>query len=187
MLRSARGPTRRGNRNEARRTRAARRPPAQEVRGSRPGACSRRAQVAGRARQPHVVRGHLGGSLNAQCVTSNFLLLSGYKMTSTGAPGTTAARRGDTQGGSTSGGVAQARPLTARACAQGAGSRGARGLPRPVRGVLRAAGVPAPGLKPRDPRALRDPPATLSGSSGENARHSRGWQSIWPRGPGSAR
>lgn len=43
------------------------------------------------------------------------------------------------------------------------------------------------GLEPRGPCALSDPPAALSGSSGENARHRGGWKSIGPRGPGSAR
>lgn len=133
---------------------------------------------------------HLWGSLNAQFVTSNLLLLSRYKMTITGDPGTTTARTGDTQVGSTSGSAAPARPGTARGCA---GARSTRGVPTCAgvsgRGGAGASprslvrdGSPTPGLEPRGPRALSDPPAALSGSSDENARHRGGWKSIGPCG-----
>lgn len=68
-------------------------------------------------------------------------------------------------------------------CAGVSGRGGAGASPRSlVRG-----GSPTPGLEPRGPSALSDPPAALSGSSGENARHRGGWKSIGPCGPGSAR
>lgn len=107
----------------------------------------------------------------------------------------TTARTGDTHVGSTSGGAAQARPLTARGCA---GARRTRGVPTCAgvsgrggagaspRSLVRG-GSPTPGLEPRGPRALSDSPAALSGSSGENVRHRGGWKSIGPCGPGSAR
>lgn len=103
----------------------------------------------------------------------------------------TTARTGDTQVGSTSGsaapysrGCAGARSTRGvPTCAGVSGRRGAGASPRSlVRG-----GSPTPGLEPRGPRALSDPPAALSGSSGENVRHRGGWKSIGPCGPGSAR
>lgn len=82
---------------------------AQPTQGRLFGTPSHRPRVAGRAPPPA-----FGGPLDAQFVTSHFLLLSRYKVTTTRDPGATTDPTHDTQVGATSGGAAPARPLPAR-------------------------------------------------------------------------
>lgn len=126
-----------------------RRAPLRSAPGSRPharGARSRRAQVAGGSGLPR--RPGPPGRRPERSACRVQLPASPSLRSDEREP------RGDTHAGSTSGGAARARPPTAARCVQGAGRRGARGVPGPVRGAWRAAGVPAPG-PPRPQRPAR--------------------------------